>query len=1007
MKLTPFTKNQSTKNDLLGALIEPLEVEVIKQKEYLQKTNELFLSYVERINRVESKNSISKSINETIWLEGELFSQLETEFPSKEDSLVHDFYSSFLIEFDKVSKEIPEIETVEQDAERFKIQTGDTFKIKLQKPFKNFLFKLSRIPLFLRNLFAKEKKANKYWSRKVPLKAMCQHYFESQLLLNSLPHFKELQKLKCDSRSIKWSINKDINSEVSALLDKDDISFDDLKAHLLTMSQQERIKESIADFDRKLSIWKKENEQHYDRLLGEFERHAQIAGTIELNNDRYSATNLENEKAEYSRQYNTILNGWRNTQYAQIDDFQIDLELYLIKYNGLMQYYLLQNGCNNRINLTVEQNIYSIKSEITSVIDQINQTRSINELKDLLISERIKLKHQLGKKSIPKAISALYENNFPNLIERLEQKIRAQVNGMKGQRIIYSKETYDAPIPKSNLSHFNPRELVEADLINPFSDSLLQLKTQIIAALQLTEEGLTDLVEIIDYNLDAARNSTEGELSLEEIKNIASDGLARAGSKTEGIETELRRISLLLQTDCKLGLNKLNTNLLKLTVNENITNLRIKLAKAKALNQTEAYKKELLNKVRNFVPIFIRFSRQRWSNLIKISVSFQETIGLLDTKKTLSSELSDFLSQTESAIQKLPFVYRRLYEIKPLEEEAFFEGRKKELEKLDEAFKRWKESNISSAVIIGEKGSGTSSMLNLFSRKHEEETIIRYQLTKTIYRKNEFLDFFDTLFPKQNLNSFESIVSFLNEGNKKIIILEDIQFFYLKKPHGFEAMNLLFELISQTNKTIFWVIGTTTFTWKYLQKTITIERYIKYKIELTPLTKEQIVNLIMSRHRVSGYNLRFENIIPERKGFQLLTNKKPDLSQENLKKLFFEELNHFAESNISLALLYWLRSTISFEENTVVIGKIKNINFDFLTTLDAASIFTLHALLLHESLTVSEHATVFNQEDRQSRMTLMVLEDSGILKSHNGLYTINQLIYRQVVNVLKSKNLIH
>ena len=49
MKQTPFTNNQSTKSDLLRALIKPLEIEVAEQKKYLQKTNDLFFSYVERI----------------------------------------------------------------------------------------------------------------------------------------------------------------------------------------------------------------------------------------------------------------------------------------------------------------------------------------------------------------------------------------------------------------------------------------------------------------------------------------------------------------------------------------------------------------------------------------------------------------------------------------------------------------------------------------------------------------------------------------------------------------------------------------------------------------------------------------------------------------------------------------------------------------------------------------------------------------------------------------------
>ena len=103
-----------------------------------------------------------------------------------------------------------------------------------------------------------------------------------------------------------------------------------------------------------------------------------------------------------------------------------------------------------------------------------------------MVSERIKLHHQLENKSVPAAVNALYENNFPNLLERLETKIRSQLGQIKDKRIIYNREAYNSPIPKSNLSHFDPKELVEVDLIGPFSKNLFQLKASLNDTLSST-----------------------------------------------------------------------------------------------------------------------------------------------------------------------------------------------------------------------------------------------------------------------------------------------------------------------------------------------------------------------------------------------------------------------------------------------------------------------------------------------------------------------------------------
>ncbi len=1007
MNNIPFTKDNAAQETMLNALLEPLTNEVKQQQLYLKNTNKLYHNYVERLNSIEGANSTSKYISETHWLKKEFYDQLNSEFPATKDISVFDYYQIVFDAFCDITNNSETELTEIQQPERFKIQEKDKFGLRVKKLFKQFFFWISTIPLHIANLFRKEKKEVTYWSHKIPLQAMLQVHFWQDLVKKSLVQFEEMQKLKCDARTAKWEINQEINHEIAALLDKEEISFIELKKHLETMSERKKIQEVIDDFDQKLTDWKAQINEYFQECLTEFNTNLPLVNTIELDSKVYSGASLRTKGQNTQIEFKKILNGWRNTQFAQIDDYQVDLELYQLKYTGLTQYFLLENGCKTRVSKTTTEFINTIKLDIEEVIKKVEASNNIDEIKSTLVSERIKLHHQLENKSVPAAVNALYENNFPNLLERLETKIRSQLGQIKDKRIIYNREAYDSPIPKSNLSHFDPKELVEVDLIGPFSKNLFQLKASLNDTLSSTELGLKELVGIVDYNLDAAINSADTKLTLTEIKGIAKEGLERACSKTQGLADNLKVISDIIEGKLKDELDELNSELLQLTKNENITNLRIKLAKAKAVEKTTAYRKELFDKARNFIPIAIRFANQKLKKLKALSNSLQERIGLLEKSNEITTELSDFLLQSEKAIESLPYVYRRLYEIKPLEEEGFFEGRIEEMAKLEEAFKHWELSNISSAVIVGEKGSGASSLLNQFVRNHSDSNIIRRKMTTTACSAQAFSNFFDELFEEKTLVDFNDIVDFLNSGMKRIIILEDIQHFYLKKPNGFEAITLLFELISQTAKNIFWLVGTSTFSWSYFQKTIAIERYIRHKIVLSPLNDEQIVKLIMKRHRVSGYNLKFDTGEVQRKDLLSRFKKKVDDSQEGLQKSFFTELNDFAQSNISLALLYWLRSAISFEDNTVVIRKIKNIKFNFLTSLDTNSIFTLHSLLLHDTLNVSEHAEIFHQAERQSRMTLMVLEDSGILDSKDGEFHINHLVYRQIVNVLRNKNLIH
>ena len=241
---------------------------------------------------------------------------------------------------------------------------------------------------------------------------------------------------------------------------------------------------------------------------------------------------------------------------------------------------------------------------------------------------------------------------------------------------------------------------------------------------------------------------------------------------------------------------------------------------------------------------------------------------------------------------------------------------------------------------------------------------------------------------------------------KKIIVLENLQHLYLRKINGFENLKFLFELMSETNENVFWITTCTIYGYRYLQKTISISDYFTNHIELGDLDDKQIVDIILKRHRVSGYDLFFEadeNIILNKK-FQKLSD---DEKQIQLEKNYFSNLNKFGDSNISLALLFWVRSTSSISEDKITIGHLPKIDFSFLSALSNTKLFILNILLLHDGLTEEDASNINGISIDSNRRLLSTMEDDGILVRKNKLFLINPLLYRPIVEVLKSKNIIH
>lgn len=1008
MSTLPKIHERNLRTAFLSPFMAKLAAEVIQQQELLQATEDIYKTYHQRIHRVDSNNVVSKYINETEWLKSTLYDLLDEEFPEKKAIVFEEEFDAFCESADDFIQKLPKDIVLIQKEERFIPQKGDSFGLRLNKRLKTASFYALKSPQKVMNWFRKKKKPIKRWPHRVPLRNMMHHFFVNRFVIMGLPYFRELQELKCSALNLKWSVVREINIEVSQMLDNNGEGVEELLKHIDTIAERKKIAEKIQSLDEKLEQWREALGGELKKIHLEFLEAIEKVDTIELNINDFSESEIESGRNDYQAIFLRDFNGWRNTLFAQLDDFQVDLELYHIKYSSMLQFSLLNQSCRIRIKKTIDENIDVICKAFDEVADQVkDQSKSDNGIEKLLKTKRASIKSQLESEIIPEAIEALYSQNIPYLLDRLEYKIKEQVDRMRDVRIIYSDTSYDAPIKKSELGHFNPKELVMINIFSKFSEKNKKLKGSVVRQLEQLQLNLKELSGIVDYNLESAISSLEDKEKKESIREIALEGIDRTKNKVIEIEKELEKLRELINTELKRSIDEMSKQLIELTVNENILDLRMQLAKAKAIEKSKYYRKNVIKLIKRFGPLTWRFIRAKYAKGKEIGKKVLEYIGLVEKDNTLTAELSDFLNQAEEAIEKLPYVYRRLYRIKPLEEEIFFEGRMNELKQLNNAYKNWKEGNLSSCSLIGEKGSGASSLVNFFAKEMDSKQLLRHKLNKAYSSKEDFIVFFQQLFKNKKINAFEDIVDHLNQGKIKVLILEDVQHFYLKKIHGFEALNLLFELISLTAKKVFWVIEVTTYTWSYLERTINIGGYFKHNIHLSRLDEEQIVQLIMKRHRVSGYNLRFESNNLSKAESRKLRRMSGEEQQEYLQKEFFSSLNKFAQSNISLALLYWMRSTHEVTNNTIVIAKIEKMNYNFLSSLNEIEIFTLHTLLIHDSLSTEEHAVLFHQSEKQSRMILMVLEDNGILINQENRFKINRLLYRQVVNVLRSKNIIH
>ncbi len=916
---------------------------------------------------------------------------------------------------DKINQQLSNIPVNKiefQSPERFSKNKDDLLFIKTGKFIKRIFFQLSQLPIFLgnffRKIFKKKLRPAKQWEQKIPLRNLVAFYLKDDLTLLYFTLLKKanqsnskviLKLWKTTEQAEKFFINslkryeiENTEFEISGY----DYSTDknELKEYLENIS-----KELQKEFDEII-------EKSFTKLNNAYEK----AGTIELSASKISNNRIEKKHIEVNHKYSILNNGWANTFFALYEDWKLNLELYLLRNIVLESYFKIQTKIKRSIDEKIIPEFNSLLNKFQRFRIDLKRTGSDQkEFKVVLLEGGISVLDQIKAYSVPRINELLLDQNISLLVDELENISKNSVEEISDKRAFVKTDLYDDEIKNSEIDYLSPKEIIHFKGLPEFIDSTKKVKNQISNELQSIQNDLNSLIEIFNFNLESAQAAFENETNeIDDVKFIAIEGVDRTSSNAEVTKEKVENLNLTISDVLKRSVDNFDRDITELTKTEKILEIKLRIAKAKAKQKAKAFKKQLIEKIKIILPSFLVFVKKVLDKSKDVFINLSGFLGFAEKPKSISTEISDFLAETQTAIELLPFVYKRLFRIEPLADERFFVPREESEKKLNTAFSNWQKERFACCAIVGEKGSGSTTFINFFLKSFKPNyKTLRVVLTDNLYEERLFFKFIGNLFGDKNINSLNDIVSFLNDSHdKKIIIIENIQHFYLRSVGGFNILKMIFEVISKTNKSTFWVMSSSLYTWEYLNKTLNISDQFGYLIRLEDLTEDQIRDVIFKRHKVSGYNIYFEpnNTLRNKKSFRKLNlNEK----QEFLKKEFFHNLYKFSKSNLSLSLLYWLRATKEVSGDTITIGMLEDIDYSFLSILTLPKILTLHFLLIHDGLSIKDHTRIFSQTESMSKLTLLTMMDDGLVIRNDDKFNINPFLYRQIVDVLKSKNFIH
>jgi hypothetical protein len=757
-----------------------------------------------------------------------------------------------------------------------------------------------------------------------------------------------------------------------------------------------------------------------DALFDEASKTVTYLGTFAKVSSGEKDAKLQKRNTDSEEKCGTTLQNWEKDFESRLTLLKMGIGLLSINNVISDEFSALEKSVKKPLESKLEPVFTSLRENLTQVADRFDDELIKNsnkkELKKRLDASKLELDEYLEKEFLAKVRKLI--DNF-NVIEDNEltfTKIlsRADVLVESGVTIDRVMEVGQQPVTKAEIIEYRTEvtQYFKYEVMRSLRESAMQYQRKIQQFLADAE----DIQQIVEVNLNLAIElaSESGKKEwVEDVNELVHDGLDRAAARCSEVVEEIATYIEELNSVIKEPIDTYLAVCDKILSDGEYQKLR-SLNREMMVRETAVnWKGIVIQKWHYFVDAAT--IRYRLGSKIAGS-SYNNLSELLGFKQSDSSgryvetAAADFLIDSDKKISHLPLIYRRLFASEALTESRYFKGRMTVANQLTEAFERWSAGNFANYVLIGEKGSGKTTCMNLLPNQIVgKTTTYRGNIANTTWEESALMhQLCDVIGCKKVDTAGEFIAQVSGKSGRFVVVLEGFQNIYLRDMHGFAALEAFLLVISQTSDKVFWIVTSSRYGWQYLDKIYNVSAHYSHMRFVDRLTQDVTEDVIMSRHKVSGYDLHFE---PDKdtkssRAYKKLANDYV-AQQDLLKTQFFKALHEVSEGNIGIALFYWLRSIREVEVDHIVIAPFTDAKIKLGDGFSNEDLFILGALILHDDLTEVELSHVMHQSIEKSRLSLLKLKSRSILVKRDDRYYINNLLYRHLVNLLKSRNILH
>ena len=628
---------------------------------------------------------------------------------------------------------------VEQPESRFKYLDDDTNFTRAAKRIKITTFKSQQLILrFINPILIKVKRKpikSKYWDQKIPLRNVGFYFLRNKLLKNLSSIYQEVFKILSKKSVAFWKY--DARYDEGYIL-----NFIKSSSSELVVNSSENPETIVAELELLKEELKRKSLAAIKECIEEFHNNFKKVGTIELSKSRFNNKRIIKNLKVVKSEFNKIIREWNNTLYALGEDWELNNELHSTRYSAMEIYFKFEKSLSVKNKIQIYPQFNEISRALHSVSEQLQKpTLDLQDLQRLIAYSREILQKVLLSSALPNLINSISDLRLPEMIEESAIEVKKQITSINEMRVFVKTNSYENKIKSFEMDKIYPREFVSFSVLPKFLSSLEKIKKNSTIELNTIQSELIHLGNMADFGLESAISAANKEnLSESEIKEVAFEGLKLSSDKQEQLQISFNNVCNNILENLKSAISKYNQEMYILTQSSNVNEIRLQLTEAKAKVKAKKTKDSFYSFFKNFIPVS-EGSKDFSLKGIKTITQSKKQAALTGSEYSITSEISDFVSGINSAVEKLPYMYRRLFQLSPLENDRLYIHRELEENQMQLAYTNWLNGGYAPVIISAEKGSGITSFLNIYLKKLEvKNTIKRLSIKHSVFNQQELLD---------------------------------------------------------------------------------------------------------------------------------------------------------------------------------------------------------------------------------------------------------------------------